>query len=583
MKFLEVAEFFEKIEKTSSRNEMTEMVADFLKNTTPTEAKYISYFFIGRIAPKFKDVEFNLSRNLIQSAIEKSFSIDKNELKKLFGELGDMGLLTEKIMSEKSTSSRDLEIGEVFEKLLEISEISGKGSVEEKQNKLIDLIKNLSPKSAKYVVRIIIGELRLGLSDKTLLDSFSWMIVGDKSIRKLLDKAFGNLPDIGRLAEGLKQNKDYESYLKNIHLEPGTPVASKLVEREKLPEKVWERMPNCIVQPKLDGLRGQIHFDSKDVHIFSRNMETMTDQFPEIIKSIKELGVDSIILDSEIIGFDNGEYLTYQETMQRKRKYDIGKFSKDFPVKAMCFDILFLNGEDLTNKSLEKRIQILSNLMQKKTDGLEMLETKQMKSLDELTLYFEDNINLGLEGIITKEFDSIYEPGTRNYKWIKLKANTKSELVDTIDVVVMGYYSGRGQRSEYGVGSLLTGVYDPEKDLYYTIGKVGSGIKDDAFEEIKRDLDSKTIDEKPENYVVNKILKPDFWIRPEIILEIDADEITRSPSHTAGIGIKTNLKKDKSDRGLSVRFPRIKIWGRDKDFPNTVSEIVKMYELRKTK
>lgn len=597
MLFSEFSKFLQSVEKVGSRNEVTILLADFLAKLNLEDIKPAMYLMQGRLVPKFVDLEFNFSEKLILRALEDSFSVDT---KTLYSTLGDVGLIAENLVSG-SENSDSLSI--VYSQLEEIAKASGKGSQEQKISLYKNLVKDLDKTSAKYVTRIIVGNLRIGFSDKTILDAFSWFLVGNKSLRKTIDVAFGARADLGELAEIIienKENQNIENILSNVKIRVGIPVASKLVEREKNSKSVWDRMPNCFVQPKLDGLRGQIHYlrnvNSDDVsielqsedgelaEIYSRNMESLTDQFPELTSAVRKLGVDSIILDSEIIGFDasNQKFFSYQETMTRRRKYDIEMFSSTFPVKAMCFDILFLNGEDLTQRPIEERLKLLKEILGQKDSSLEMLQTNQVASEEELEEFFEEKVSKGLEGIIAKEVNSTYEPGTRNFKWIKLKANTRSDLVDTLDVVVLGYYSGGGDRARFGFGALLAGVYSPEEDKYYSIGKVGSGFKEEDMPTIFKDMEELKLDSKPENVVVDKNLTPTVWITPKIIMEIIADEITRSPNHTAAKGIETNVKRDDSKKGLSIRFPRIKIWNRqDKDYPNTVSEIVRMYELRK--
>ncbi|MDQ6985446.1 MAG: ATP-dependent DNA ligase [Candidatus Dojkabacteria bacterium] len=622
MKFKDYAEFLLEVENLNSRNEITIIISDFFAKLSKEDIKPALYMFGGRLAPKYTDLEFNISSKLILNSLEVIY--DAALIRTMFKQLGDVGSVVEKIVElglegELSKVSsidlfaadsssiefidKELSIPEIYTGLKELALLEGKGSVDAKSNKYLSLISKIDPLTAKYLTRVIIGGLRLGISDKTILDSLSWFIKGDKSLRKLLDKAFGAKADIGELAETVitSDKNDIERILDKIEIKVGIPVASKLVEREKDPEKSWERIPNAFVQPKLDGLRGQIHYDSskkdsEQVRIFSRNMENMTEQFPEIIEDVKKLGVSSIILDSEIIGFDieKGEYLTYQETMTRKRKYGIEEAKDSVPVKAMCFDVLYLNGKDVSRDILEERVEILSNIIRSgqkslATSGdqnnfsIDMLETIQCETVDDLDDYFHEKINKGLEGIIIKKPGTPYDPGTRNFDWIKLKANTRSELVDTLDVVILGYYNGRGQRAKFGIGALLAGVYDAETDSYYSVGKVGSGIKDDDFEKIVADLKKIEVADKPDGVVVEKQLFPDTWVEPKIIMEIDADEITRSPSHTAARGVKSTVKKDDSTRGLSIRFPRMKIWNRDKDYPTTVSELVRMYELRRNK
>jgi DNA ligase-1 len=623
MLFQQFSKFLQQLETTPSRNQMTVLMSELFDQLEEKEVPVAMYLMQGRLVPKYIALEFNFSRKLALRALTDLIENNggNSKVKELFSELGDVGLVAEILIKDKKEGKnealqfdleveekKDLNILEVYEKLKNIAESEGKGSQEEKLQQYANLLRRLDPLSARYVTRIIIGELRLGLSDKTILDSLSWYAVGDKSIRGLIDAAFGARADLGELAQIIikaKRENSVEKALKNITVEVGTPIASKLVEREANSEKVWKRMPNCFVQPKLDGLRGQIHFSkikadslqftpqAELTAIFSRNMEDMTEQFPELVEAVKKLDVESIILDSEILGYDNTKelYLTYQETMQRKRKYDISNFVRDIPVKAFCFDILYFNGEDLTSKPLEERLSLLRKVLQEGSVGearlqnnLVMLETKQVTSEDELESYFKKQVEDNhLEGIITKEAGSIYEPGTRNFKWIKLKANTRSDLVDTIDVVVMGYYSGKGSRAKFKVGTLLTGVYNPADDKFYSIGKVGSGFSEEDLKQIYEDLQKIRVEEKPDIYEVEKPLLPDVWVEPKIIMEVTADEITRSPVHTAAIGLTSSVPKDDPSKGLSIRFPRMKIWNRDKELPNTVSEILRMYELRKGK
>jgi len=599
MDFKTFAEYLQQIENTSGRNDITVLLSELFAQIQVEESKHTMYLLLGRLAPRFVSLEFNFSQKLILKALE-IFTQDDKIIKDLYKKSGDSGSVAEEVIKSnlyKNSKTlfgeqlRSTNINEVYLEMRKIAEAGGAGSQEKKMNIYLNLICSLDSLSAKYVTRMIVGTIRLGLSEKTILDSLSWFVLGDKSLRPDLDLAFGKKADLGELIEtALNHKEDIKEALDKLKVSPGIPIASKLVEREVNSMAVWDRMPNCYVQPKLDGLRGQLHYSASNFEdqpvnssVFSRNMETMTDQFPELTEALKKLGVQSVILDSEIIGYDTvkNSYLSYQETMQRKRKYDIGEYSKNIPVRAMCFDILYLNGEDLTQKPLEERIILLDKLLKDSQSALRMLETLQMNTSEELEIYFKSKVENGLEGIIAKQLGTGYDPGTRNFKWIKLKANTRSDLVDTIDVTVIGYYNGKGDRSRFGFGTLLTAVYDPNKDRYYSIGKVGSGFTEETMVQMFKDLEPLEIAEKPDNVEVDKILYPDVWIKPKIVIEIIADEITRSPAHSAAKGIPAKVDKDDSRKGLSIRFPRMKIWKRDKDLPNTVDEIIRMYELRK--
>lgn len=591
MKFLKFAQYLQKIENTPKRLEMTYIMVELIKELEIEETEKAAYLLTGRLAPLFVPLEFNFSKKLILRSLSSlldflnPLSGEKNSVEKLYLEKGDCGLVAEELLKENT--STDLTISNVFSKLEEIANCTGKGSVELKINLYITLLQKLDYLSAKFVTRIIEGNIRLGLSDKTLLDAFSWYVTGDKSIREIFDMAYGKRPDIGFIAKQVKtlpREKLLTSF-QEMKIAPFAPVASKLVERELNSQKSWERLSNPIVQPKLDGLRGQLHFKNGIAKIFSRNMEEMTIQFPEICLELKSLNVDSIILDSEIIGFnfEQDKYRTYQETMKRKRKYEISGHAESIPVCAMCFDILYLNGEDLTALQLKDRLNKLKEILKVDLKNIKMLETKEITTAEELEEYYLKNIKSGLEGIIIKDKESIYEPGTRNFKWIKLKANAKTEMVDTIDVAVMGFYGGKGDRAQFGFGALLVGVLNEDDGKYYSIGKVGSGFKEEEMKTMLSDMKKLEINGKeiPEMYVVSKQLFPDSWIEPKIIAEIIADEITRSPAHTAAVGIKTEINGDSTEKGLSIRFPRLKKWKRDKLQPTTVKEIIRMYYLRK--
>lgn len=597
MKFIEFCKYLEEIEATSSRNDISQIFADLFEQLDKEEVKKAMYLTLGRLVPKYIGLEFNMSVKMILKSFTESNKYLNETLLKKYRQFGDIGQAIYETKKHVVSHEDSLELSEVYDHLYKIANLQGKGSASQKIHDFEKLLKQLSSIEAKFASRIVVGNMRLGLSEKTILDSLSIFLANDKRYRDLIQRAFGVRSDIGVIAEIIKTSNSDLLFqnLGQLKITPGVPVASKLVEREKNTEKIFERMPISIVQPKLDGLRGQIHYkkimNSKtetlnvEVEIFSRNMERMTHMYPDIINYLKDLeikGIDSFVLDSELIGFDykNGLYLKFQETIQRKRKYGVSQKAEDIPLKVMAFDLLYLNEEDITQESLEFRIKSLQELcdsIEKNSEGrviIQMLETKKMINQDELLSYFEENIAKGLEGIIVKKIGTNYEPGTRNFDWIKLKASSKKSMVDTIDGVVLGYYRGEGARSQIGIGAILVGIYDEIKDRYYTIAKVGTGITDDLFVTMKNDLMGITQNSKPEKFVIDNSLLPDFFVQPKIVVEVEADEITKSKIHTACM--------DEQGKGLSMRFPRLKIWNRkDKNPDQTTSqkELLKMYEI----
>lgn len=586
--FKNVCEVLQEIERTTSRNEMTEKLSSFYSNLNSTDAQILSYLVLGRIAPPFVSNEFNYSEksflNLLQgysSNIKLNIGIKEKRV-----EIGDIGSTVEYFSTQCNFKSKGKTLLEVYDILWSIMNISGTGSVDRKNTIILDTLKQLSSIESKYFSRIICGELRLGINSKTLLDVFSFVISKDKSLRSELDRAYGVCTDIGYICScviGFPSDTAI-SNLKKISLEPGIPVCSRLVERVGSFEEVFERfVPPVLVQPKFDGLRCQIHkyrrssiskedkkvlwrkylpikevglFDSPDrdveVKLFTRNLEDVTEMFPEIVQSAKNINEESFILDSETLGFSNGKFLSFQETMQRRRKYDVSLAQKNIPVKAMTFDILYLNGKDLSESDTSKRIDILSKLDTK--GGIDICLTEEISDLDSLIKIFEKNINEGYEGIIVKSKEGKYLPGVRNYEWIKLKKSMVNALVDTIDLVAVGYYYGSGRRSDLGVGAVLGALYNEDTDSFEAICKVGTGFTDEMLKKVASDLKEDIIPEKPKNVLVEDELKPDVWVYPRIVFTVEADEITKRITRGRGI----------VGGGLSLRFPRLVEWGRDK-------------------
>ncbi|MCA9385549.1 ATP-dependent DNA ligase [Candidatus Dojkabacteria bacterium] len=581
MKFSDYCIYLDKVEHLSSRNEITEVLAEMLGKLSAQEVAAALYLFQGKLVPRFESLEFNLSTKLGLRALDglevkilsESLTFSAEDTYK---QLGDVGLVTEERLGQLGMVGKSLTILEVHAKLVTIAEIEGAGSQGQKIELLQSLLRAVSPVEGRFIGRIVVGKLRLGVSDKTMLDALSWYKVGDKSLRKFIEEGYGRRSDIGLIAEMVLTNEidRVKEELHNLHIKPGIPVASKLVERVPEVSEVFDRMQSCIVQPKLDGLRTQIHISEEGIEIFSRNMERLTDMFPDLCEAAIMLNLKSAVIDSETIGIDpeTGEYLEFQKTIQRKRKHGVKNKSQEIPITAQAFDILFLDGNDISREPLEERVSILREILNSsESNTISLLDTVTCSTLDELELYFEEQVNAGLEGVIVKRPGTFYEPGTRNYDWIKLKASMKHGMVDTVDAIVLGYYAGTGARSKFGIGALLVGLFDDDSGTYQSVAKVGTGISDNQFLQIKKDLDERSVDDKPNNYDIAKELEPTVYVKPEIIVVVEADEVTRSTMHTAS--------KDEQGRGLSMRFPRLKVWNRkDKDVSTatTISELLTM-------
>ncbi len=584
MKFSELSLYFEKLEQTSSRLALIDILSELFKKAKSSEIDEIIYLVQGRVAPFFAPVEIGMAEKNVAQALAAAYDSKKEDVLKMYGKLGDMGLVAQQLSEKRKTKVEKLTVEEVFNTLVAIAKTSGEGTVEKRQKLLSDLLRSLDPVSAKHLVRIPLGNTRLGIGDPTVLDGLALAILGDRSKRKLLEKAYNETSDLGLIGSTLK-SKGLEEVQK-LKVSVGRPIRSELCERLTTPEKVFEKMSlnneGIHSTPKYDGFRVQIHKDGNKVSMFSRNLENMTHMFPELIAgTLKQVKAKTVILDTEALAYqkESEEFLPFQETTKRRRKHNIEEIAKNLPLRAFVFDILYVDGKSLLDAPLVERMEILK----KKVLADEILIPSPGKILHtpaELQLMLDDAISKGLEGVVVKRVNSLYEAGGRNFNWVKLKRHSAGELHDTVDCVILGYIYGKGKRTEFGAGSLLVGLYDDKSDEFVTVTKIGTGLTDEEWREIHKRADKIKVDHKPAR--VNSLIVPSVWIRPSIVIEVLADEITRSPIHTAGVVMSDGVKEP----GYALRFPRlISFRGRDKraEDSTTVKELISMYKQQNKK
>lgn len=569
MTFSKLADYFEKLEATSSRLWLIDILTELFAEVDKSEVGMVSYLLQGRVAPFYEATEIGMSEKLVAQAIARAFNVDREEVLKEFGRVGDLGTVAGKLAKNKTGNGPSL--ATVFNTLTEIAGTQGDGTVDRKVTLLSGLFEKMDGSSVKHLVRVPLGASRLGIGDPTILDAFAKLKLGDKNKRPLLEGAYNKVSDLGLIGETLWA-KGIEGVQK-LDVTLGRPIRPQLCERITDPKAILDKYGGtCHVQYKYDGFRVQIHKDGNKVRLFSRNLEETTLMFPDIIEGVlKQVKAKSIILDSEALAFnpESEEFLPFQETTKRRRKYGIDEMQKKLPLRAFVFDVMYLNGKSQMDKPVTERVKLL----EKEIVGEDILiphPGELVSDQEKLTNMFNDALTKGLEGLITKRPDSMYEAGGRNFNWIKLKRHSSGELKDTIDCVILGYIYGRGKRAAFGAGALLVGVYDQENDEFVTVSKIGTGLTDDEWREIHKRADKIKTEKKPAR--VNSILEPSVWIAPEIVIEVLADEITRSPVHTAG--------KTKDEAGYALRFPRlIKFREADKQAEDatTVKELIEMY------
>jgi len=608
MQFKVLAEFFEKIEKAAARLAMTDLLAELFRKARAEEIAKIVYLCQGQLAPQYKQVEIGLGEKFVLEAIAKAAGYSREDVLKVFKKEGDLGLAAEQLLSkkkQKSLFSAELTVEKVFSNLLKISASGGAGSQELKIKLLAELLNSASPLEARYLMRIPLGNLRLGIGDPTIMDAFAINLLPEaKKDKKLVEKAESALKekkpekrkeeferrlkmkvreliegkynvhsDLGSLGEKLQKNG--LAGLSKIGIQPGVPIRPTLAERLPTAGEIIEKLGKCAVEAKYDGFRLAVHKDGNEITIFSRRQENVTKMFPEIVEAArKQVKAKQAIFEGEALAFNEqtGEYYPFQVTIQRKRKYDIPEMAKEFPLTLFAFDALFIDGKNLMGLPFKERREQLKKLVGPgKTIAL--TDSIVTDSAKEMERFFNESVEKGLEGIIAKDLNARYIAGARKFAWIKLKRSYKGELSDTVDTVIIGYFKGRGQRTEFGLGALLAAVYDEKEDCFKSIAKIGTGMSEEMLSQLHKMLSKIKKAGKPARVVSE--LEPDAWVEPQYVIEVNADEITKSPIHTAG--------KKNGEPGFALRFPRLVKIRQDKkpEEATTVKEIQAMFKRQK--
>jgi DNA ligase-1 len=559
MKFKDLSRHLEKLEHTTSRNTMIELLADLFRETESSEIDKIVYLMQGRVVPLYEPLEFGMAEKQMLKAIAFAYQVPDREVLFEYKRIGDLGTLAEKLAGEKHRGD-SVSVSEVFDQLKLVAETGGEGSVEKKMTIVAGLLKSLDPLSARFVSRIPVAKLRLGFSDMTVLDALSWMIDGTKNHRKDIEPVFNIRPDLGYIAKTVKE-KGVRG-LASATPVPFTPILMARAERLSSGEEIIKKIGKCAIEPKFDGFRLQAHLKNGKIKLITRNLEDSTFMYPDVVEGIRnQIKAKEAIFEGEAIAYDptTGEYLPFQITTQRKRKYGIEEMAKKYPLKLICFDLLYKDGKNLINKPYTERREALSSIIGR-GETILLSETKVVEEPSDIENFFDDAVSRGLEGILAKKLDGTYRAGARDWTWIKFKRSYSAKLEDTIDCVVMGYYYGRGKRTAFGIGGFLIGIYDKKSDIYKTIARIGTGLTDEEWRTLATRGDRLKAKEKPPLYDVDRMLEPDVWVEPEIVVEIKADEITRSPIHTAGRILKpskSGAALDVDIPGYALRFPRL--------------------------
>lgn len=548
--FREVVDYYEQLEATTKRLEMTDILSNLLSRTPPAVIDKVVYMTLGEIYPAYVGLELGVAEKLAARAIRQVSGAGEKELNEMLSRHGDLGTVAELLLRTKEQTTlfvEELTVEEVYSSLEKIAKASGPGAVDVKLAVLSKLLAMATPLEAKHIIRIVTGKMRLGVADMTVLDALAKAFGGD---REVYERAYNLSSDIGLVAKTAA--KEGPEGVAKFRVTVGIPVRCMLAERLSSATEILEKMNGVgFTEHKYDGERMQIHKAGERVWIFSRRQENITAQYPDVLEAVKKfVKARDVILECEAVPLDpdTGETLPFQELMHRKRKKEIEKAVEEYPVALYFFDILYVDGEDMTTRPFLERRKMLERVVVE--DERVKLSTGVLtQNPEEIERVFAEAVEAGCEGVIVKSVgeDSVYRAGARGWQWIKFKRDYRSEMIDTVDLVVVGAFHGRGRRRGK-FGALLTAVYNEERDVFQTVCKVGSGFKDEDLERFTEMLNQLKIPHKHAR--VESLMTPDVWVEPRVVLEIIGAEVTLSPVHTCAWNVL------KEGYGLGIRFPR---------------------------
>ena len=551
MEFSIIAEIFEKMENTAKRIELTNLLVELLKKTPKKIIPNVVYLLQGIIRPNFEGVELGVAEKLAIRAISKSSGLPIKKIDDEYRKGGDLGITASNILKLKTQTTFKTEkitIERVYETLFKIAKLKGKGSQDLKMKYISSLLNDATPLEAKFVLKILLSTLRLGIAENTIMDALAIAFTGKKENKEQIENAYNVSSDLGKVS--LLIATDGIDEIKKFKISLFSPIRPMLADRVKSEKEAIKKMSEIFAaEYKLDGERVQIHKQANEVVLFSRRLENITQYYPDIVENVKKsLSVNEGVFEAEIVPVNEntGEFLPFQELMHRRRKYKLEKAISQYPITVNFFDVLYFDKKDCLNLEYSERRKILEKLVNE-DDFSKLVPMLLVKNENEIEDFLENSINSGCEGLMLKTLDAPYRAGARGSNWLKLKREYRNELGDSLDLIVIGGYFGRGRRTGL-YGTLLLGTYNPDKDNFPSVCKVGTGFTDESLDQLYQILSNK-ITLKKNSRVVSE-MEADVWFEPELVLEIVASEITLSPIH------KTGLNLIRKGSGFALRFPK---------------------------
>lgn len=577
MEFDILSHAFEKMEQTAKRTELTNILAELFKVTPHENVANIVYMLQGMLRPQFEGIELGIAEKTAIKSIAKSSGESVFEVDRMYKSSGDLGISASKILQKKTQStfvSHAITVERVYDTLLKIANLKGSKSQDLKIRYISSLLNDASPTESKFILKLLLGTLRLGVAENTVMDALAIAYTGSKDGRAALETAYNVSSDLGKVADSvaLLGLDGIAAFGIAIH----SPVRPMLAERVKSELEALKKMGDEFsAEYKLDGERVQIHVDEQRVTIFSRSNDEITSYYPDIAEKIRPLlNASEAILEGEVVAMtsDRTEFLPFQELMHRRRKYGIEQAVAKYPISVNFFDLLYVDNQSLLDEPYTTRRTRLMKIVKPDSEGFSRCIPRVIvRTENAISEFMEESIAAGCEGLMLKSHDSPYTAGSRKSYWLKLKREYRNELGDSLDLVVIGGFFGLGRRT--GVyGALLLATYDPDTDIFSSICKVGTGFSDEDLDRLYQVLLPKVTLKR--DVRIASDMEADVWFDPELVIEVVASEITLSPTH---LSAKDAVRKG---YGMALRFPKFTGRVREEKIAedaSTSEEIISLY------
>jgi DNA ligase-1 len=565
------------MEQTSSRLALTDYLVSLLKITPSDVIDKVIYLIQGKLYPDYEGIELGLAGKMAIRILAYSSGLSIAAIEETYRKTGDLGDTASEVMKSKNQTTLfadKMTVERVYLTLDRIARTVGSGSQEVKMRLVSSLLSDATSRESRYIMKFVMGTLRLGIADYTVMDALALAFTGDKSNRKILENAYNVSSDLGTVAK-LLATKGLEP-LRSLQITLYKPIRPMLAERVRTAEEALERMDGrAAVEYKLDGERIQVHKGKGKVELFSRRLEKITDHYPDVAEAIKSIKTEEAILEAEVVAINplTDEFLPFQELMHRRRKYDIKQAIENYPVVMNFFDVLYMDGDDKTSLTYLQRRKLIKKIIQGlRNEKIRLVPQIIVEKPEQIDKFMASAIENGCEGLMIKQLESTYRAGNREFAWVKLKREYRSDLADTLDLVIIGALYGRGRRvGKYG--ALLLAAYDSKSDIFRSTCKVGAGFTDQHLEQFFDNLETHLITHRHAR--VDTGMEMDVWFEPKIVIEVIASEITLSPSHTAAIN------SIRQGFGLALRFPKFtgKIrYDKKPEDATDIEELVSMYK-----